>query len=452
MAEDNAQNTPVYLEEYTQLHPADLADRLQRMPLKEAQHILLELPPAQAAEALAELETDNLQKLFDEIPRESLVPLLNELEASDAADLLGELPAPEQHKLLGKMEPPQSEAAKELLSYPEDSAGGIMSDRYITLPAKQTVSAAQKALRKHRDSEPDDVNYLYVVDTTDKLVGIISLRDLVFAPARAKVADVMDSEVKFVRDTDDQEEVVRLFEHYHYLGLPVLDEQGLLVGVIKSDEVISVAKEEATEDMQLMVGLSGEERTLTPWGQSFKRRLPWLFFNLLTACLAGAVVGVFEGTIAQVAVIAIFLPIIAGQGGNAGMQTTTVIIRDMALGELSPGDGRKALAKELGLGLVNGLAIGLVVGAVGMVVGQFFSNPAFGPAAFTGEPWMLGVVVGTAMMLNQVAAALFGVLIPFGLKFFKLDPALASSIFITTVTDVAGFFFLLLLADRLLLA
>jgi len=452
-----SEETPVYLEEYASMHPADLADRLQRMDMPEARHILQELPLPQAADALAELEDDVVQQLLENFPNEKLVPLLNELDADEAADLLGELPATDQHRLLGKMESEQSEAAKELLSYPEDSAGGIMHDRFISLRAGQSVSVAQKDLRKLEDPAPEDINYLYVTDPKEKLVGIVSLRDLVFAPPRSKVKDVMDAEVEFVRVDDDQEEVVRRFEHYHYLGLPVLDEHGTLMGVIKSDDVLSVAVEEATEDMQKMVGLSGEERTLTPWGQSFKRRLPWLLINLLTACLAGAVVGIFEGTIAQFAILAIFLPIIAGQGGNAGMQTTTVIIRDMALGELSPGDGRKALVKELVLGLFNGLAIGIVVGILGVVVGQFFAGiealDAGGNmvAKFTQEPWKLGVVVGAAMMLNQVTAALFGVLIPYGLKFFRLDPALASSILITTVTDVAGFFYLLMLASWILL-
>ncbi len=260
----------------------------------------------------------------------------------------------------------------------------------------------------------------------------------------------MDADVEFVRVEDDQEEVVRRFEHYHYLGLPVLDEHGTLMGVIKIDDVLTVAVEEATEDMQKMVGLSGEERTLSPWGQSFKRRLPWLLINLVTACMAGAVVGIFEGTIAEFAILAIFLPIVAGQGGNAGMQTTTVIIRDMALGELSPGDGRKALAKEMALGLFNGLVIGIVVGVIGYVVGMLFAGHDV--AAFKGEPWVLGLVVGGAMMLNQMAAAFFGVLIPYGLRFFRLDPALASSILITTVTDVAGFFFLFTLATWFLRA
>ena len=444
-----SEETPVYLEEYNSMHPADLADQLQRMDMPEARHILQELPLPQAADALAELEDDVVAELLDNFPNEKLVPLLNELDADEAADLLGDLPATDQHRLLGKMESEQSDAAKELLSYPEDSAGGIMNDRFISLRANQTVSVAQKELRKMEDPEPEDINYLFVTDTKEKLVGIVSLRDLVFASPRSKIKDVMDDEVKFVRADDDQEEVVRLFEHYHYLGLPVLNEHGTLLGVIKSDDVLKVAVEEATEDMQKMVGLSGEERTLTPWGQSFKRRLPWLLINLLTACLAGAVVGIFEGTIEQLAIIVIFLPIVAGQGGNAGMQTTTVIIRDMALGELSPGDGRKALAKELVLGLFNGLAIGLVVGAIGYMVGIFFAGHEAAP--FKGNAMVLGMVVGGAMMLNQITAALFGVLIPYGLKFLRLDPALASSILITTVTDMAGFFYLLMLAHWVLL-
>ncbi|MEO6183361.1 MAG: magnesium transporter, partial [Verrucomicrobiota bacterium] len=214
-------------------------------------------------------------------------------------------------------------------------------------------------------------------------------------------------------------------------GLPVVDENGRLVGVVRANDVLGIAQHEATEDMQLMVGLSGEERALTPWTKSIRTRLPWLLVNLATAFLAAAVVGFFESTIAQWTVLAIFLPIVAGQGGNAGAQTLTVIIRDLALGEISPGDGRKALKKELLLGLANGLAIGLVVG----VLGYLWKGQA-----------ILGCVIGLAMLLNMAAAALAGVLIPFGLKAAKIDPALASSIFVTTVTDVAGFFFFLGLA------
>jgi magnesium transporter len=270
-----------------------------------------------------------------------------------------------------------------------------------------------------------------VTDEDKHLIGVISLRDLVFRQPHHVIGDIINREVRAVRVDADQEEIARQFEHYHFLGLPVVDDQGRLMGVVRASDALHVAQAEATEDMQLMVGLSGEERALTPWRKSILKRLPWLCVNLGTAFCAAAVVGFFESTIAQWTALAIFLPIVAGQGGNAGMQTLTVIIRDMALGEISTGDGRKALFKEMVLGAVNGLAIGLVVGCIGFL--------------WQGDI-RLGLVAGAAMLLNQLAAAMSGVLIPFGLKFFKVDPALASSIFVTTVTDVAGFFFFLGLA------
>jgi len=257
------------------------------------------------------------------------------------------------------------------------------------------------------------------------------MRDLVFRKPERKLEDIMNRDVKFLWVDADQEEIARRFEHYHYMGLPVLERDGRLVGLVRASDVIQVAQAEATEDMQLMVGLSGEERALTPWHKSIGRRLPWLYVNLATAFLAASVVSLFEATIARWTVLAVFLPIVAGQGGNAGVQTLTIIIRDLALGEISTGDGRRALTKELILGLLNGLAIGLVVGLGGYL--------------WKGD-WRLGLIVGIAMLLNMVAAALSGVLIPYGLKAIKVDPALASSIFLTTVTDVAGFFIFLGLA------
>lgn len=226
----------------------------------------------------------------------------------------------------------------------------------------------------------------------------------------------------------DRETVAQEFEKYHYLGLPVVDAHGRLLGLVKASDALHIAQTEATEDMQLMVGLSGEERALTPWTRSLGRRLPWLYVNLLTAFAAGAVVGLFENAIQRWSALAIFLPVIAGQGGNAGMQTLTIVVRDLALGELSLRDGRRVLGKELLLGLCNGLAIGLTVAMVGWL---WKNSPE------------LGLVAGAAMLLNMLAAAFSGVAIPLGLKLLRLDPALASSILLTTITDVAGFFFLL---------
>lgn len=424
--------TPVILNEFLKLHPADLADRLQRLSLEEARQVLGELPPVLAAGALAELERDRQQELAKALPVTKLTPLLAALPHNFAADLLPALPPKTRRALLDALPAEPRQQVQELLRYAPDTAGGIMSDRFIALRGDMTIEQVRELLRAHPQEErAEDVSYLYVSDAGRRLVGIVSLRDLVFRQADRPIREIMNPDVKFVRVTDDQETVARQFEHYHYLGLPVLDAAGRLEGVVKASDAMDIFAQEATEDMQLMVGLSGEERALTPWQKSIGRRLPWLYINLATAFLAGAVVSLFEGTIAKWTALAIFLPIVAGQGGNAAMQTLTVIIRDMALGELSPGEGRKALLKEIILGVLNGLAIGLVVG----VVGYFWQGSL-----------MLGAVVSLAMLLNMLAAALAGVLIPFGLKLCKVDPALASSIFVTTVTDVAGFFFFLGLA------
>ena len=429
-------NTPVFLGEYLQLHAADLADRLQRLDLDEARAVLQQLPAGKAAGALAEMEEENLPELLGAFDSARLAEILQHVAPADAADLLQQLSPGLRRDVLVNLPANLADGVRSLLRYPEDTAGGIMSNRFIALREDMTVEQARDLLRERvQEERTEDIAYLYVTNREQRLVGIVSLRDLVFRRAERPMSEILNRDVKFVRVTDDQEELARKFEHYHYLGLPVLDADGRLVGVVRASDALEVARKEATEDMQLMVGLSGEERAQTPWHQSIRWRLPWLYVNLATAFLAAFVVGLFEDTIAKWTALAIFLPIVAGQGGNAGMQTLTVIIRDMALGEMTVGDGRRALVKEIILGLLNGLAIGLVVG----LIGWWWKGSV-----------TLGLVAGAAMLLNQLAAAASGVLIPLGLKSLRLDPALASSIFLTTVTDVAGFFFFLGLATILL--
>ena len=424
-----SETAPIHLDEFLKLHPADLADRLQRLPLEEARRILSELPPVLAAAALAEMEHDRQRELLTALPAKQLAPLLAELPPNRVADLAPALPPATRRAALDGLPVEQRGRVQALLRYAPDTAGGIMSDRFVTLRDAMTIEQARELLRAHaQEQRTDDVSYLYVTDSGQRLVGIVSVRDLVFSPPDRRISGVMNRDVKFVRVTDDQETVSRQFAHYHYLGLPVLDQEGRLAGVVKASNALKIAEAEATEDMQLMVGLSGEERALTPWRTSVRHRLPWLYINLGTAFLAAAVVGLFEEAIGKWTALAVFLPIIAGQGGNAGMQTITVIVRDMALGELSPGDGRRALFKELVLGLVNGIAVGLVVG----LIGWWWKGSV-----------ALGLVAFLALVLNQLAAAFAGVAIPFSLKSLRIDPALASSIFVTTVTDVAGFFFFL---------
>ncbi len=426
------QTTPVFLEEFLKLHAADLADRLQRLDTDEARALLRQLPADKAAAALAEVEEERLPEMLGAFDAAQLAGILQRVSPADAADLLQQLPPVARREALAKLPLESAEGVRALLRYPEDTAGGVMSNRFITLREDMTVEEVRELLRERAQEErTEDIAYLYVTNPEQRLVGIVSLRDLVFRRAERRISEILNRDVKFALVTDDQEELARKFEHYHYLGLPVLNAEGKIVGVVKASDALDVASKEATEDMQLMVGLSGEEHALTPWQQSIRVRLPWLYINLGTAFLAAFVVGLFEDTIAKWTALAVFLPIVAGQGGNAGMQTLTVIIRDLALGEITPGDGRRALVKEITLGLLNGLAIGLVVGLIGW---------------WWKGSMMLGLVAGAAMLLNQLAAAAAGVMIPLGLKTLRLDPALASSIFLTTVTDVAGFFFFLGLA------
>src|SRR5688572_4554352 len=413
------------------LHPADIADRLQRLPVDEALAALRQLSKADAAAVLAELDEEVRPRLIEGLSSPELAGIITQLDHHAAADVVSELPEERRPEVMAGLPTEEKAKVDTLLIHPPDTAGGIMSDQFIRLRTNQTVEECLALLQGRADESEGGISYLYVTDDAGRLVGIVSMRDLVFRGRQRTIGDIMNTEVKHVSVDDDQEKIAQLFEHYHYLALPVLDREGRLVGIVSARQVMDVMQEEATEDMQLMVGLSGEERALTPWQTSIKGRLPWLCINLATAFLAAAVVGVFEGTIAKWTALAVFLPIVAGQGGNAGVQTLTVIIREMALGEMTIGDGRKALIKEVILGVLNGIAIGVLVG----VIGWFWKGSI-----------LLGVVVGVAMLLNMVAAALSGVLVPYTLKAMRIDPALASSIMVTTVTDVAGFFFFLGLA------
>ena len=323
----------------------------------------------------------------------------------------------------------------DLLKYPEDSAGGIMQTEVISVSEELSIAEAIEMLRREEEDLPNGIFYIYVTDSERRLRGVLRVRDLLFRPSNLKIRDIMVPEVRAVSVHADQEEIAHLFRAYGFSAIPVVDDFQRLRGVVTADDVLNIVEEEATEDMQRMVGLSGEESVETHWMRSVRNRLPWLYVNLATAFLAGWVVSLFETTIAKYAVLAIFLPIIAGQGGNAGTQTLTIIVRSIALGDIPDKHHRSILMKEIRVGLFNGLAIGLVVGGISWLWRNDF---------------ILGAIAFAAMALNMVAAGIAGVLIPFGLKALRIDPALASAIMLTTVTDVVGFFLLLGLAALVL--
>jgi len=413
------------------LRPADWADRLERLPVASAQELLKGLPAPTVAAILSELPPETAVHLLKQFPVDQIAAWLQILSPNIVADLSDSFSASRRKELLAALAPDQSAAVTALLRYPSDSAGGIMDNRFIAVRADQTVEACLAELRASPRQRTDDVLYVYVTDETRRLTGVVSLRDLVFAPSERRMSEIMNREVRFLHVADDQEEIARQIQHYHFLGLPVVDDQERLVGVVKIRDAIRVAQTEATEDMQLMVGLSGEERIWTPWRHSIAKRLPWLGVNLITALGAATVVSFFEGTISRWTALVAFLPLICAVAGNAGNQALTVIIRSLALGEVSPGDALRALRKELFIGAGNGVVLALAIGLI-----------AFG---WKGSV-LLGVVAGTAMLLNQILGALAGVAIPFGLKWCKVDPALASSIFVTALTDTMGFLVFLGLA------
>lgn len=411
--------------------PADWADRLERLPAKTAQEILNKLPASEVAGILSELPPKDAVRLLECCSDVQIISWLQLVPPSVAADLVAFWPAARREQILAALSPGMATAIVALLKYPPDSAGGVMDNRFISVSADQTVEECLAGLRARPEQRTDDVLYIYVTDDSQKLVGVVSLRELVFATAGRRVQDIMNRDVRFLRLMDDQEEISRQIQHYRLLGLPVVDQQHRLVGVVKIRDAIRVAQTEATEDMQLMVGLSGEERIWTPWRHSIAKRLPWLGVNLITALGAATVVSFFEGTISRWTALVAFLPLICAVAGNAGNQALTVIIRSLALGEVAPGDAMRALRKELFIGAANGFVLALAIGLI-----------AFG---WKGSV-LLGVVAGTAMLLNQILGALAGVAVPFGLKWCKVDPALASSIFVTALTDTMGFLVFLGLA------
>ena len=406
-------------------HPADLAAVLGELPERErkaAFAVVVERNPKQAMEAAAELGPEIAAQLLADRPAEEVAKLIQEIPSDDAAALVDYLPEELSSAVLELMRPKESGQVENLLEYPEKTAGRIMNPNVFALSEDLTVGEAIIELQSSRDVEM--VFYLYVVDERRHLVGVTSLRRLLLVSPETPLKRIMTPDVISVRVDTDQEEAAQQVASYNLLAIPVVDEENKLVGVVTVDDVIDVIKDEATEDIYRLAGVTADERVFTPPGESLSKRLPWLAVNMVTAFVAASVVALFEHTIDQVVALAVFMPIVAGMGGNAGTQTLTVIVRGIALGELTWGNSRKALMKESLVGLGNGLVLGTLGG---LVVFLMKGNP------------VLGGVLGLAMVINMFIAATAGTLIPLGLRALKVDPALASSVFITTFTDVAGF-------------
>ncbi len=406
-------------------HPADLAQVLKELVDRDrlaAFNILVDRNRRLGMEALSELGPETGAQLLSDRPAEEIATLLHELESDDAAAIVDYLPEELSGAVLELITRKEGGEVEALLEYAEQTAGRIMNPTVFALSEDLTVGEAITALQASRDVEM--VFYLYVIDERRHLVGVISLRRLLLVSPETPLKRIMTADLVSVRVDTDQEEAARLVASYNLLAIPVVDEENKLVGIITVDDVIDVLKDEATEDLYRLAGVASDERVFTPAREALKKRLPWLVVNLGTAFLAASVVKVFEGTIGQVTALAVFMPIVAGMGGNAATQTLTVIVRGIALGELTWSNSRKALVKEMLVGLGNGVTCGVVAAGVSWL--------------FQGNP-MLGLVLGLAMVINMFIASTAGTLVPLGLRAAKVDPALASSVFITTLTDIFGF-------------
>jgi magnesium transporter len=407
-------------------HPADLAQLFSELADKDRQSafsLLVERNSRLAMEALSELGPETGATMLADRSAEEIVKLTQELPSDDAAAIIDYLPEELAAAVLELIQKrPAGQDVGELLEYPEQTAGRIMNPKVFALSEDMTAGESITALQTSRDVEM--VFYLYVIDARRHLVGVVSLRRLLLVPPTTPLKRIMTTDIISVRADMDQEEVARQVASYNLLAIPVVDEENKLVGVITVDDVIDVIKDEATEDVYRLAGVTGDDRVFARPGESLRKRLPWLQVNLVTAFIAVSVVALFEGTIEQVTALAVFLPVVAGMGGNAATQTLTVIVRGIALGELTWPNSKKVLLKEAAVGIGNGLACGIVAALVVWL--------------WKGDP-VLGAIIGAAMIINMFVAATAGTLIPLGLRALKIDPALASSVFITTLTDVFGF-------------
>ncbi|WP_026884649.1 magnesium transporter [Clostridium akagii] len=422
------------LEQYLEdIHPADILEVLRDSDIDKLK-IMEKLPVwliANVFEEMEEEEKEDFLNLFSELEQYKIV---NEMTSDEIADLLANLEPERIIRFLGHLGKEEAEDVKELLNYEDDTAGGLMASEFLAIKETMTVKETLKYLQT-AGIDAETAYYLYVLDENDILKGIISLRELVISTFHTKIGEIMHEKVKSLPVEMDQEEVATIFEKYGFQAMPVTDEKGEMLGVITVDDIIEVVREEATEDILRLGGVNEGEIIDGPTFSSVKSRLPWLYVNLVTAILAGATVGVFSNTIDKVVILAAFNPIIAGMGGNAGTQSLTLIVRGIALGEFTKENAKKIFRKEILVGLINGAAIGVVIAIIGMVWSR---KPVF------------GIVVGVSMIGNMCVATIVGYLVPVILKKLKVDPALASAVFVTTFTDVCGFFFFLGLATLLL--
>ena len=415
------------------LHESDLGDVLQALEPEHREALVRLMGNDFDWVALTEVDDTVRSEILESIPNERIADLIRELDPDDAVEIIGDLDEEDREEVLAGIPLAERIALERSLDYPEESAGRRMTTKFIAVPPFWTVGQTIDFMRDDARL-PDEFTELYVVDPGFRFMGTVPLDRLLRSKRPTTIEEIMGEAAHSVLAADDQEDVARLFERYNLLSVGVVDDSDRLVGVITIDDIVDIIEEEADEDIKRLAGVGDEEISEGVFS-IVRLRSSWLLVNLVTAFMSASVIALFESTIERIAILAMLFPIVAGLGGNAGTQTLTVTVRALATQQLSPANAWKLIGREALVGICNGLLLGCVTG---VIVAFLFGRPE------------LGLVIAGGMLANQTVAALVGITVPIVLDHFEIDPAVASSIFVTAMTDATGFFAFLGLATLLL--
>ncbi|MBO1049974.1 MAG: magnesium transporter [Dolichospermum sp. LBC05a] len=407
------------------LQPVDVGEYITQLPEKQRAIAFRLLNKDQAIDVFEYLPTEVQEDLINSLHDAQVVHLVEEMSPDERAELFDELPAGVVKRLLQQLSPEQRQATATILGYPEGTAGRVMTTEYVRLRRGLTVGEALSKIRL-QDEDKETIYYAYVTDDNRTLVSVVSLRQLLFTFPDVLIKDIASAHVVKVRTETSQEEVARIMQRYDLIAMPVVDREDRLVGIITIDDVVDILEEEATEDIQKLAGVSGDEEALSPAQVTIRKRLPWLLGIMGLYIGAASAIAPFQEVIAAVPVLAVIMPIFSNTGGTVGIQALTVTIRGLGVGEVTPADTGKILRKELLAGLGTAVALGLTMVALSLI----WAKPQ--------ERWV-ALIAGVVMATNTMVAVTLGTLLPMGLKHLKLDPALMSGPLVTTMLDTIGF-------------
>ncbi|MGB4705503.1 MAG: magnesium transporter [Candidatus Saccharicenans sp.] len=429
-------------------HPANVAEFLSALTPLEIWEILSQLTPSLRGEIFSHLDEKVQRKMISTLGREIIGKLLSEMPPDDRVDLMKRLPRKQQEALIPAMAQAEREDLRRLIAYPEGTAGAIMTSEYAVLHPDLTVDEALAKLRREAPDK-ETIYYCYVVDQNNRLVGFVSLKDLILAPPKSKIRDIMHEDVIYARVTDDQEEVARTIQKYDLLAIPVVDENQRLVGIITHDDAMDVIQQEQQEDVEKLMAISGAHEVgaymkLSTW-EHFKSRIPWILTLAILGFISGYIVQTYESILLQVAILASFMPMLADTGGNAGSQSATLVIRALALKEITTRDALKILVKEFKVAFLMSIVLALVAYLRVML----FIGHSTGTTA-TIPPLKVGIAVAIALAIQVISSTLIGAFLPLIASSFGFDPAVVASPMLTTVVDITGLFIFFSIAKIIL--